>query len=141
MTDNLIDQVRELSVGAQSESKWDQSIARLQLEQLAPDMARHILATEERLKIADEWTERLVDQKTALDGDLSQLEERLRAAEALAELAKRHRHMTNCAFAAGTEEREGGSVNRQGKCIDQYEAWHKQMEDALAAFKATEAGE
>jgi hypothetical protein len=114
MTDNLIDQVRETLDGYnRAELAIHKQQYAVQFAALGVPMARHILATEERL----------------------------RAAEALAELAKRHRHMTNCAFAAGTEEREGGSANRQGKCIDQYEAWHKQMEDALAAFKATEAGE
>jgi hypothetical protein len=70
---------------------------------------------------------------------MTDLERFIAAADALDALAMKARNATNNAFAAGTEEREGGSGRRQGKMMDQYEAWHKELSAALTEYRAARA--
>ena len=64
------------------------------------------------------------------------------AAEALATLLAQAPSMINTGFAAGAEEREGGSDRRQGKLMDKTRAYEAAVSAALAAFrKAMEAPE
>jgi hypothetical protein len=58
------------------------------------------------------------------------------AAAELATLADKARNMTNAAFGAGTEEREGGSARRQAQFSAKYDTWHHEMDAALATLRA-----
>jgi hypothetical protein len=137
MTNNLIDQVRE----AQRLMDTGQTLARLRgrndLERLTFDMARHILAQEERLKALEDAVGKSYRESDRVTAENIQLEKRLKAADELAEAARKVRAISNRAFAAGTEEREGGSGRRQGKFIDEYEALISAIEEALATYRAT----
>jgi hypothetical protein len=81
-------------------------------------------------KIADVH---LVTAAPALAREVIALRE---AAVELANLADKAHSMTNAAFGAGTEEREGGSARRQGQLSDKYWAWHHEMDTALATLRA-----
>jgi len=58
---------------------------------------------------------------------------------ALVELLGKAPAMINRGFAAGTEEREGGSARRQGQILDITRAYEAEVRAALAAL--TEKGE
>lgn len=69
----------------------------------------------------------------ALSPDLARLAV---AAGELADAAKEARNIANLSFAAGAEEREGGSGRRQGKLVDDYERRISAINDILARFRA-----
>jgi len=73
----------------------------------------------------------------ALAPDLARLA--IAAAE-LAAAAKEVRNIANLSFAAGVEEREGGSGRRQGKLVDDYERRISAINDTLARFRAIAEG-
>ena len=68
------------------------------------------------------------------------MEAALLAADKLAALAEKSRPMTNRAFGAGIEEREGGSARRQGQLIEQYEGWLRDIDAALLAYRRATGG-
>ena len=56
-------------------------------------------------------------------------------ADALAEALRAAPGMINRGFAAGVEEREGGSVRRQGKILDKTREYEREIASLLAAYE------
>lgn len=71
---------------------------------------------------------------------IEQLEARVAAADALADILVQVPSALNAAFGAGSEEREGGSARRQAKYMEKPEMLRREIPTALAAYRGTKEG-
>jgi len=80
----------------------------------------------------------LQEANATLTAQSPRLAKMVLAARDLAEALEGADSAINKSFAAGSEEREGGSARRQGKLGDQIQDWQSKKDAALAAYKAAE---